>query len=774
MRPTLPIDDHLPGILDLVRRKRALVLSAPPGAGKTTRVPPALAVDGPIIVLQPRRLAARAIARRIAEEQGWTLGDLVGWHVRFERRFTSNTRVLLATEGILAARLQQDPLLSDFRTVVLDEFHERSVHADLGLALARQAWHARDDLRVVVMSATLETSSISSFLDDCPVLHVPGTLHPVSVEYRAEQSVAAAVRDLYQEASGTLLCFLPGAPEIRRAEAEVRQAIGDRAEVVPLHGSLPANHQDRALQETSAGRVILATNIAETSLTVPGVRIVVDSGTQKVARYDPDRGLDSLRIERIATDSAEQRAGRAGRLGPGRVRRLWSPLDTLRAHRESEIHRVDLSDVLLAIIGWGGQVDSFEWFESPDPSRIEAAMTLLARLGAIEEGQLTPLGRTMSRLPLPPRLARMLVEGGGDRDVALACAVLAERYAAPAGRASTTSDLLSAIDNPQTLPASVAQLAGHLAGLVDAGRRHTKASRDTHFRRATFAGYADRLARRRAAGSNRFLFASGTGGVLAAESGVHDAEFVVALDAHRTRSGEGAEALIWMASAVDPEWIQPTSVAVQHELDERSGRVRAVQRAYYGQIPLHDRPVRPDPEESARLLAAAYLAEGLTDADVQLIRRLRFAGLPADLDHLVRKAAAGVDLLSAVRPSSALDRNVVRDLDRWAPETLVVPSGRQVRLDYQAEGTVVAAVKLQELFGLAESPQLGRSRQPVIFSLLAPNGRPVQMTRDLRNFWDTTYQSVRKELRGRYPKHPWPEDPWSAQPTGRTKRKGAP
>jgi ATP-dependent helicase HrpB len=770
----LPIDDHLAEIVELVRRKRALVLSAPPGAGKTTRVPPALAVDGPTIVLQPRRLAARAIARRIADEQHWTLGDLVGWHVRFERRFSSNTRVLLATEGILTARLQQDPLLSDFRTVVLDEFHERSIHADFGLALTRQAWRARDDLRVVVMSATLETSPISSFLDDCPVLNVPGTPHPVVVEYRAEQSVALAVRDLYPDARGTLLCFLPGAPEIRRAETEVRQTLGEQVDVLPLHGSLPTDQQDRALAPSTAARVILATNIAETSLTVPGVTTVVDTGTQKVARYDPDRGLDTLHTERIARDSAEQRAGRAGRLGPGRVRRLWSPLDTLKAHRESEIHRVDLSDVVLAIVAWGGQVPSFEWFEAPDPSRIDRAVIVLTRLGALERGQLTPLGRRMSQLPLAPRLARILVEGRGDPHVALACAVLSERHVVRGAQASTTSDLLSAVDAPHTLPNSVVQLAGRLSSLIGDPGERTSGPRETQFRRATFAGYADRLARRRASGSNRFLFASGTGGVMGAESGVHEAEFIVALDASWSRRGEGSEALIRVASAVDPEWIEPTSVSVEHELDPASGRVRAVERSYYEQLPLRERDVAADPEEAARRLSHAYLAGERSTDDLQLIRRIRFAGLQRSFEDLVHRAAAGVDLMSKIRPASALDPNAERDLDRLAPETLLVPSGRRVKLEYREEGTVVASVKLQELFGLAESPQLGPFGQPVIFSLLAPNGRPVQTTRDLRNFWDTTYQSVRKELRGRYPRHPWPDDPWTARATARAKPKRAP
>ena len=361
----LPIDEFIPRIVDAVRSQRALILSAAPGAGKTTRVPPALAADGPVIVLQPRRVAARSMARRVAGERGWTIGREVGWHVRFERRFGAGTRVLFATEGILTARLQQDPLLADFRTIVLDEFHERSIHADLGLALARQAWRARDDLRLVVMSATLQAEPLAAFLDGCAQIAVPGRIHPIEIDYRPGQHMSAAVSEIARVTEGSLLCFLPGAPEINRVLGDVRAAAGPDLEVVPLHGSLPADEQDRALDDTPSRRVILATNIAETSLTVPGVRAVIDAGLQKVARSDPDRGIDSLETERIPADAAEQRAGRAGRLGPGRVRRLWDQSDRLRPHGDPEIHRVDLSDAVLDILAWGGDPRSFEWFDPP-------------------------------------------------------------------------------------------------------------------------------------------------------------------------------------------------------------------------------------------------------------------------------------------------------------------------------------------------------------------------------------------------------------------------
>ncbi|PYQ95490.1 MAG: hypothetical protein DMF96_22015 [Acidobacteria bacterium] len=324
----LPIDAHIDQIVEHVRRSRAAVVTAAPGAGKTTRVPPALMADGPVILLQPRRVAARAIAARIADERGWTLGREVGWQVRFERRFSTETRLLVVTEGVLTARLQTDPLLSDFTTIVLDEFHERSVHADLAIALARQAWRARADLRIVVMSATLESTTVSAFLDGCPVIDVPGRAHPLDMAYAPEGSMAEAAADVLAATDGQVLCFLPGAPEIRRAMTEIQQKVGGAVEVVPLHGSLDADAQDLALRPSSRRRVVVATNIAETSLTVPGVTAVVDSGLHKVARYDADRGIDSLETERITADAADQRAGRAGRLGPGIVRRLW---DMVRA-----------------------------------------------------------------------------------------------------------------------------------------------------------------------------------------------------------------------------------------------------------------------------------------------------------------------------------------------------------------------------------------------------------------------------------------------------------
>lgn len=769
MPERLPIDDHLDAIVDAVARRRALVLTAAPGAGKTTRVPPALAADGPVVLLQPRRIAARAVARRIAAERGWTLGDEVGWQIRFDRRFGPRTQLLVVTEGILTARLQQDPLLTAFRTIVVDEFHERSVHADVALALARQAWLARDDLRIVVMSATLDSAPVAAFLGGCPVIDVPGRLHPIEIAYAPGQGVADAAAEL--SADGDVLCFLPGAADIDRAVGDLRRRMPPGTLVLPLHGSLDADAQDTALRPSRSRRIVVSTNIAETSLTVPGVTAVVDTGLHKVARYDAERGIDSLELERITADSAAQRAGRAGRTAPGRVRRLWDPRDRLRPHREPEIERVDLAAAALDVIAWGGDPLTFEWFERPPAGAIAVALALLERLGAVHGGRLTAIGETLRRVPLHPRLARILVDTGGAQPAARACALLSERHLQFARGASCTSDLLAALDDWGTWPAHVQAVARELERIAHhdgagAGRRSMT---DAAFRRAVLSGYPDRVAQRREPGTPRLRLATGAGARLAPESGVRDADFVVALDVQASTRPDDPEARVRLASAVDREWLAPTATRVEHRYDPAARRIRAFEVDSYDALVLAERPVEPDPAVAAGLLAEAWLARDVPDADRQLLRRLAFAGRESDLAEMVRTAAYGVRTLDDIALARAVSTDVLRALERDAPETLAVPSGRTVRLEYDERGGVTASVKLQELFGLAETPRVGIRREPVRLALLAPNGRPVQVTRDLRSFWDRTYPEVRKELRGRYPKHPWPEDPWTATPTARAK-----
>jgi ATP-dependent helicase HrpB len=781
----LPIDPFIPEIVDRVRWSRALVVTAQPGAGKTTRVPPALVDDdqghaGPLILLQPRRVAARAIAQRIAVERGWRVGEEVGWQIRLERRFGPRTKLLVATEGVLTARLQQDPLLSSFRTIVLDEFHERSIHADLAIALAKQAWLARDDLRIVVMSATLDSGAVSAYLNGCPVIEVPGRLYPIEVEYTPGASMPVAVAEAMRTSQGDVLCFLPGAFDIRRAIDEMRaRGLANDADLLPLHGSLDADSQDLALRSRTATassrrRVIVATNIAETSVTVPGVTAVVDCGFHKVARYDPDRGIDSLEVERITADAAEQRAGRAGRTGPGVVRRLWDARDRLRPHREPEIFRIDLSSTVLDVIAWGGDPRRLEWFEAPSPDAVAAALALLARLGAVQGGALTDTGRAMQRLPLHPRLARMLVASSGARQVARACALLSERHILPPRTATTTSDLLSALDRWSDVPPHMQRVAQEIEHLTVAPAasglgRTSQSERD--FLRSVLAGYPDRVAQRRESHSPKLRLASGVGAVVAPQSGVTGGEFLVALDVHASSRPDDPDARVRLASLVDREWLQATRVDVVHRFDETRGVVKAVEVERYDALVLAERVVDADPEERAKILAEAWGRRGPRAVDAQLLRRLRFAGVAADTDQLVRRAALEARTLDEIDLSSSLSFEERQLVDRHAPESIQVPSGRTARLEYEEDGTVSASVKLQELFGLADTPRIGPRKEPVRLALLAPNGRPVQTTRDLRSFWNTTYAEVRKELRGRYPKHPWPEDPWTATPTARAKRK---
>jgi len=763
-------------------------------------VPPALIEDGPVILLQPRRVAARAIARRIAEERGWTIGGEIGWQIRFERRFGVGTRLLVATEGILTARLQQDPLVSDFRTIVLDEFHERSIHADLAIALAKQAWRARDDLRIVVMSATLDAAAVAAFLDGCPVIEVPGRLHPIDITYQPGQSVSDAAIDLLGATRGHVLCFLPGAPEIRRTITEIESRGGRGVEVIPLHGSLDASEQDAAFRQIAPERfqrrIIVATNIAETSVTVPGVTAVVDSGLHKVARYDAERAIDSLELERITGDAAEQRAGRAGRESPGIVRRLWDPRDRLRPHREPEIHRVDLSTVVLDVLAWGGDPRRLEWFERPREDAIAAAVSLLERLGALRAGTLSGIGDQIRQFPLHPRLARMLVAARGAREMAQACALLSERHFIARRVHTTSSDLLSAIDDWRAVPPHVQRVAKEIEEIAwkataepaehaepKNALRSPRALRllsDVEFRQAVLAGYPDRVAQRRAAGSPRVRLASGAGAAMAPESGVRDGEFLVALDVqalhHSGSRGHGGsteldDATVRIASRVEREWLRPTGSEIVHRFDRAAGVVKASIVERYDALILAERAVAADPELAAPLLAQAWIERGPREADRELVRRLRFAGRTVDVEDAIASAARNARSLDDLQLARALPSDVLRGLERDAPETIAVPSGRTVRLEYGDDGSVSASVELQELFGLAETPRVGPRGEPVLLALLAPNGRPVQLTRDLRSFWDRTYPEVRKELRGRYPKHPWPEDPWTAPPTRRAKRR---
>jgi ATP-dependent helicase HrpB len=457
--------------------------------------------------------------------------------------------------------------------------------------------------------------------------------------------------------------------------------------------------------------------------------------------------------------------------------RLWDVAEILRARREPEIARVDLAGALLDVLAWGEDARRFEWFEPPPGERIDAALDLLAALGAVQAGRVTARGRMLRRFPLHPRLARLLEAAGGSRTAAACCAVISEEWVPPRGAGppeSTASDLLSRVDRLLEAPGRVRQAAAELqkiAGRLLEGARPR--DDDTALRRAILDAWPDRVARRRAPGSDRFVLASGHGASLGRESGVRDGEFVAALDVVAASNRSGAsEALIRVASRVEAEWIVTTRRETVHALDEASGKVRASERWFYRDLLLRESPVPPDPGAAGEILAEAALLRGPGKDEAGLLRRLRFAEIDADLADLVRRACAGrTEMPARLDLAAHLPAAAVRSIARLAPETIPLPSGRSARLDYREDGGVAAAVKLQELFGLAETPRLGPRREPVVFELLAPNGRPVQTTRDLRSFWEKTYPEVRKELRGRYPKHPWPEDPWTATPTHRTTRR---
>jgi ATP-dependent helicase HrpB len=715
----LPIDAHVAEIAAHVRAHRSAVIVAPPGSGKTTRIPPALAAIGRTILLQPRRVAARALARRIASERGWTIGNEIGWQIRFERKFSDRTRLLVATEGILTARLQSDPLLSDFDVVILDEFHERSIHADVALALAKQAMDSRDDLAVVVMSATIAADDVARFLGGARIFDVGARRFAIDVQYKPGVSMSAAIREQLRDAEGDILCFLPGMREIERTRAEIANV---DALVLPLHGSLDVDSQERALAPANRRKVILATNIAETSLTVEGVTDVIDSGVHKVLRFDPETAVDHLVIERIAADSAEQRAGRAGRTRPGQAVRLWDSRDLLRPHREPDVRRVDLAPPLLDIVAWGGDPRTFAWFERPPEERIDAGLALLDSLHARDAQE------QLRALPLHPRLARIVLDAHGAGD-AIAIAVQLSGGA----------------------PAEIHELSSIARRVL--GGNYRKQVDDATLRRALLAGYPDRVAQRRESKSPRLLLSSGTGATLAREIDDGNGEFLVILDI----TGD----LVRNARVVERDWLSPTHREVVHEWD--GNRVRAIERSWYGAILLHEQNVAPEANEAERILAEHVTPDPL------LARRIAFAELDVDWPSIIACAVAGKRTLSDVHLE--LPFQLRRKLDELSPLTIPLPSGRSAKLDYRDDGSIVASAKLQELFGLAESPRIGPRRTPVTFALLSPGGRPVQITQDLRGFWNGAYQEVRKELRGRYAKHPWPEDPWSAPATHRAKRR---
>jgi ATP-dependent helicase HrpB len=855
----LPIDETLPEILASLERCHCLVVVAPPGAGKTTRLPPALVrsplltVDNPgVIVLQPRRVATRAVAARIGEEQGWQLGQEVGYQVRLERRTSARTRLTIQTEGILNRRLLADPFLEGIGAVILDEFHERSLHSDLALALLNEVRReVRPDLMVIVMSATLEAAPVARYLGDCPIIEVAGRKFLVAIEYRpsvrpaSPEAVAPVVRELLSNRgdSGHVLVFLPGMAEIRKLQREIEPVARDSGcEVIPLHGSLPAEDQDRALRPGTLRKVILATNIAETSLTIDGVSTVIDSGLARVAHHDPRRGLDRLDLQRISQASAEQRAGRAGRTGPGRCIRLWSEREQGgRAPFElPEVQRVDLCGCVLSLHSWGvNDPRTFAWYEPPADDRLSAAEHLLASLGAIEPGRgsITPLGRTMLGLPVHPRLSRLLIaaaEAGRAREGAALAALLSEKdilessfrsWPIPGsfGQAPDRglSDLLPRLDALTEAEAARFSPGLRSRGIDTSAARQAARVRDELLRLIRRSGpeprgfpaqetdedllkwlilaYPDRLVRRRGSDATGVMV-GGRGVRLSQKSIVREGEFFLALDPRQQRNQGTLELQVSMASSVQLVWLEELTPhllrrerRIEYDVDRQ--RVVGLARLWYLDLLLREEPVPPDDPIAVSLALAQALrpraAAILQDDPAAAAWLARYAfvrravpelGWPefddsefaAILEVLCQGRTRADELRGAEMVPFLQGRlsPVQRlELDQCAPPSLQVPSGRQVRLTYEPDRPPVLAVRLQELFGWTETPRLARGRVPVLLHLLGPNNRPVQITSDLRSFWSTTYMQVRKDLRARYPKHSWPEDPYTASATAGPKRK---
>ncbi len=820
----LPIDSHLPRLIDELKRHRALVLVAEPGAGKTTRVPPAivkaglLGVEHPnLVMLQPRRVAARAAAMRIADENGWKIGEEVGWHVRFDRRIGPRTRLRVLTEGILTRQLVDDPFLEGIGAVVLDEFHERSIHTDLTIALLREVRQTvRNDLMLIVMSATLDAGPVAQFLGGCPIVNVPGRTFPIDIEHAAAPSgdplpsrVARAMDQTLEQADGDVLVFLPGVQEINRASREIAP-IADRHDtrVLPLHGSLPAEEQIRAIQPSNQRKIILSTNIAETSLTIEGVRTVIDGGVARVAGYDAERGLDRLDLKRISKASATQRAGRAGRTAPGRCIRLYTAREfhAMSDFELPEIRRVDLAGTVLALHAWGKpDPRAFGWYDPPPESALVAAERLLEMLGAIETGRITPLGRQIVSLPVHPRLARLLIgavdEGILEQGAAMA-ALLSEKDLAPADRTLKTqaaSDLVVRMDLIDSSP-QVSRLRDELIRLgksIKPSRHSRRHDPDEAMLRLALLAYPDRVCRRRASDPSAGVMVGGGGVRLAAESVVRQHEFFVALDARQDDRSANREAIVRIASGIEEEWLEeffPHQITRQRSLVFDPQRQRVVGRGtlmYRDLVLREDRDAPVDPDEAGPILAAALsplAAERFSKneatatflARVDLLRRAMPEHRWPDLDlaEILTEMCQGkrsVEELDRVSPipffQARLPYPLDRLLDEHAPDAVEVPTGNRIRIQYTIGQPPVLAVRLQELFGWTDTPRIAGGRVPVVLHLLGPNYRPVQITDDLRSFWSTTYFQVRKDLRTRYPKHSWPEDPLTAKPEAKGSRR---
>lgn len=764
----LPVDAVLPHIVDALQQHTNVVIEAPPGAGKTTRVPPALLQFGGVAVLEPRRLAARLAARRVAEEMGEALGETVGYQVRFEDVSSPRTRLRFLTEGVLTRRLISDPDLRGVNTAVLDEFHERHLDGDLALALLRRLQRTtRPDLRLAVMSATLDGAAVASYLGGCPVVRSEGRLFPVETTYTPhspaalEDQVAAAVTRL-APLNGDVLVFLPGAAEIRRA-MRTCEPLAARlgARVVPLYGDLSPEEQDIAVNPLPDGRrkIILSTNVAESSVTIEGVTAVIDSGLARIAKDSPWTGISSLEVTRIGKHSANQRAGRAGRTAPGRVIRLY-PVEDFHRRPDAEapeIARRELAGLLMDLAALRVTPEAVDWFEAPPPASLAAARTMLDRLGAWDRV------RDMARIPAHPRIATLLLDGG--RDAAPLAAALAS------GDRADSADALDLLHNQHP----------NTRRLADRLRRLAPADAALDLPRALLRAFPDRVARRRNA--RELLLCGGGSAVLPDHAhALAKHEFFVAIDVEERR--ERGLPLVRLAAAIEPETLLEL---FPDRVTERSGvewnrtaeRVESVQALIYDGLTIDEsRSGAVEPVVAAELLASKAREAGIerfTDPEAleQLLARCEFASRhaggalpPLDPEHALVLVCTGLrsfaelkqaDFAAALR--SQLTPAQARVLEQLAPERWRLPSGRQAKVHYSRDKDPWLESRLQDFFGMHESPRVAGGKVPLVLHLLAPNQRPVQTTTDLAGFWVKWYPQIRKELMRRYPRHAWPESP---------------
>ena len=838
---SLPIDEVLPALRLALRERHEAVLEAPPGAGKTTRVPLAL-LNEPwlagqrIVMLEPRRLAARAAAERLASELGEKVGETVGYRIRLDSKVGPTTRIEVVTEGILTRRLQEDPALEGVGLLIFDEFHERSLDADLALALSlngRELFRDEQPLKILLMSATLEGERLASLLDDAPVLRSEGRMYPVAMRWGRpfvpgefiEPRVVQTVLDAISDETGSLLVFLPGQAEIRRVNQQLADALGQRSDILlcPLHGELDLAAQRAAIEPAPAGtrKVVLATNIAETSLTIDGVRVVIDAGLARVPRFDPGSGMTRLDTQRISRASATQRAGRAGRLEPGVCYRLWSEDQhaQLAAYGSAEILQADLAGLALQLARWGVTPQQLIWLDLPPAASYAQAQQLLERLGALraqsgQDWKLTPHGEAMAQLPAHPRIAHLLLRGQDLGLADMACdvaALLGERDILRGAGADVHSRLTLLSGESRVARGGqggvqrAKQLARQYKGYLRGKASHAVADPDhPRWLGALLAlAYPDRIAQQRKPGGAEYRLANGRAALFSEVDGLMKQPWLVIADLG-SRQGQREER-IYLAAEFDSALLEDVlsenvSVVDQLDWDEREGVLRAERQRKVGELVLSREPLT-GLDEAARTQALVNLVrrKGLEllpwtpelrqwQARVALLRQLDLkaqdhsewpdvsdAALLAGLEDWLGPYLGRVSRLShfANLDLSSIVHNVLKwplpqRLDELAPQHIKVPSGSSVRLDY-SEQPPILAVRLQELFGLADTPRIAGGRQVVKLHLLSPARRPVQVTQDLANFWRSTYAEVKKDLKGRYPKHYWPDDPLVAEATARIK-----